>query len=116
MTNNTSELEILTTTYLSAMLEHLDEMHNVASEQPLTALNALGNLDVIALLREVAYVASETAAEIETKRQAFQPELKVIQGDGKANTPPDATPTLTVLVGQDKATASPIAQPKRARG
>lgn len=72
---------------LTEMLEALDTLHTAASENTLETLNARGQAEIINLLREVAYVANETIAEIDTQQTSNEEQaFRVIQGGSFGNT------------------------------
>ncbi|MFZ4814590.1 MAG: hypothetical protein ACOYL5_08650 [Phototrophicaceae bacterium] len=66
MQNNPHTLSFLmAVARLTDMVELLDEMHTTASEGCLDVVNASGKAELIGWLKEIAFIASETAAELE---------------------------------------------------
>jgi hypothetical protein len=111
MQNNQHKLSLL---YVAArlhdVLETLDEVHTAASNTKLDTLNARGQAELIAWLREIAYVATEAAAEIENASNTSQPTFRVIEGGANGDDEQQDSdgvpyePGLRVLVAEDTST------------
>lgn len=70
-----------THTRLGVVIDLLDELHSLASEDSLTALGHIGKDEIINWLRDVIYIAEETIAEIQTQERRLSqkpPTHKVI--------------------------------------
>lgn len=86
MHNNQQVSFLHTAARLADVLETLDTVHTAASGSTLETLNGRGKAELIALLREIAYVAAETAHELEHDQP--QPRFRVIEGGAKGTAAP----------------------------
>jgi len=121
MQNNQHKLSFfLTAARLQDMLEALDDVHTSASENAVEMPNGHGKAELVALLREISYLAAETADELE--QYAEQPTFRVIEGGRQrewsdGDKPEDyplegvERPDFKVLVGN---TPTPLTIMKRA--
>ena len=119
MQNNQHKLSFLyTAARLTDVLEMLDEVHTAVDENALDTLNARGKAEIVAWLREIAYVANETVQELEQTND--HPSFRVIKGGGngdndrEVNSPlaVDEQPGFEVLVTEQ--TPLPFYEVKRA--
>ncbi|MEM6281369.1 MAG: hypothetical protein AAF787_04175 [Chloroflexota bacterium] len=79
MQNNQHKLTFFhTAARLQAMLETLDEVHTAASDNTLETPNSPGKAELVAMLREINYLAAEAANELE--QDGEQPRFRVIKG------------------------------------
>ncbi|MEL6272473.1 MAG: hypothetical protein AAFV33_10425 [Chloroflexota bacterium] len=79
MQNNQHKLSFFhTAARLQAMLETLDEVHTAASDNALDVPSGIGKAELIAMLREINYLAAEAANELEQGSE--QPRFRVIKG------------------------------------
>ncbi len=78
MNNHPQSLSFLNTAArLADALELLDACHIAASEGQLETLNARGQAELVAMLREIAFVANEAARELDAPQA--EPQLRLIK-------------------------------------
>lgn len=63
-------------------LEMLDGLHSAISDQQLESPSAQSQLEMIAWLQEIAFIAQEAAQELAGYTPSQAPEFRVIQGKG----------------------------------
>jgi len=113
----------LTAARLTTALETLDELHNAAGEGSVEMLNPRGQAELVAMLREIAYVAAETAQELGTAEA--EPKLRLIKGHqtgrtAQADSAPDGDrsrgPVNLSLLGSKGTSQPPFYVMKQAGG
>lgn len=117
MQNNQHKFSFLyTAARLQDVLETLDGVHTAASDKLVDMPNARAQAELVNWLREIAYIASETADEIENASNASQPTFRVVKGgaNGDAGRSQDSDPAsderhLTVLAAADTPTPFKVA-------
>jgi hypothetical protein len=128
MTNQHKLTFLNTAARLMDALATLDEVHTATSEGTIETPNTRGQAELVAMLREIAYVAGETAQELDG--QHVEPVFRLVKGFtrqadyrsehsddlGKAGDPsPRNDRGFRVLVAE-KTTSLPLTLVKRAGG
>jgi hypothetical protein len=65
--------------HLADLLEALDDLHTAASEGRLASTTAMSKRELLALLRDVVYIAEETMQEIQTQSAHREPVLFIVE-------------------------------------
>lgn len=107
---------IRTSEQLDNFWNALDELHSQISEHQMAAATVQQHDMLIEQLSALAYVATESAAELTKQREQFAPEFRVIEGGGSANTPTAPDEKGLQVLQADKDTSLPFYVIKRVGG
>ena len=123
MNNHPQTLSLLNTAArLADALELLDACHVAASDGQLETFNARGQAELAAMLREIAFVATEAARELDTPQQV-EPQLRLIKRSSHSgesplsadDAPGDDQHPFRLIVAEDD-TSNPLYIVKQAGG
>jgi hypothetical protein len=64
---------------LAWLLEAVDELHTAIADGTLDTVTTMSDAEVQGMLYELIYVARETLDEIETRRAAAEPRLRLVR-------------------------------------
>ena len=78
MNNQHTHNFLTTAAQLSDALHMLDETHTAVIDHQIDTVNRGGRAELIGMLREIAYLAAETADELD--QQTDEPALRLIKG------------------------------------